>query len=258
MDLGLTGKTVLVTGGSKGIGLAIARSFAAEGAHVTIAARDPQALEQARDALAAEQLGIKTLAVDLATDAGRERLHADAAQTDILVNNAGAIKGGSLSSLSLDDWREGWELKVFGYVHLCKLFYPDMKQRGSGAIINIIGMAGRAPRPDYICGATANAGLIAFTNALGADAARHGVRVLGINPSPTETDRIRAVMMSRAEERFQDKSRWQEVLNAADLPYGRLKTPAEVAALTVMLASDRVEYLSGTVIDMDGGGQWRG
>ncbi len=258
MDLGLTDKKVVVTGGSKGIGLAVARSFAAEGARVTIVARDPAALENARRSLAADNLDIDTLVADLATDAGRAAMHAQTAGADILVNNAGAIKGGSLSSLSLDDWRQGWELKVFGYIHLCQLFYPDMVKRGGGAIINIIGMAGRAPRPDYICGATANAGLIAFTNALGADASRHGVRVFGVNPSPTETDRIRDIMKARAREQFQDESRWQEMLTTDQLPYGRLKTPQEVADLTVMLASDRVTYLSGTVIDMDGGGQWRG
>ncbi len=258
MDLGLTGKTVVVTGGSKGIGLAMARAFATEGARVTIVSRDAAGLDAARQTLAADHLDVRTLAVDLGTDAGRAALHAATAETDLLVNNAGAIKGGSLNALDLATWRQGWELKVFGYIHLCQMFYPEMTARGSGTILNIIGMAGRAPRPDYICGATANAGLIAFTNALGADAARHGVRVLGINPSPTQTDRIRDIMKTRALEQFKDESRWQEALGAEQLPYGRLKSPAEVADLAVMLASDRVQYLSGTVIDMDGGSQWRG
>lgn len=258
MDLGLANKTVVVTGGSKGIGLAIARAFSSEGARVTIVARDAVALDAARDALARDGLSVATHVADLATDAGRIALHAATDGADVLVNNAGAIKGGDLAALDLADWRSGWELKVFGYVHLCKLFYPGMTARKRGVILNIIGMAGRAPRSDYICGSTANAGLIAFTNALGADAARHGVRVFGINPSPTETDRIRLVMMARARDRFGDETRWPEALGVENLPYGRLKRPEEAAALAVMLASNKVEYLSGTVVDMDGGAQWRG
>jgi 3-oxoacyl-[acyl-carrier protein] reductase len=93
----------------------------------------------------------------------------------VLVNNAGAIKAGRLADLSMDDWREGWELKVFGYIHLCKLYAASMTARGAGTIINIIGMGGRAVRPNYICGAAGNAALIGFTNALGAETPKSNV-----------------------------------------------------------------------------------
>jgi NAD(P)-dependent dehydrogenase (short-subunit alcohol dehydrogenase family) len=132
-----------------------------------------------------------------------------------------------------------------------------MKARRAGTIINIIGMGGRAVRPDYICGAAGNAALIGFTNALGAETPHYNVRVFGINPAATMTDRIVTLSKARAKVRFGDENRWEEVLDAAKLPFGRIKSPDEVAALATMLASAKVHYLSGIVIDMDGGGQWR-
>jgi NAD(P)-dependent dehydrogenase (short-subunit alcohol dehydrogenase family) len=131
-----------------------------------------------------------------------------------------------------------------------------MTARGSGVILNIIGMGGRAVRPSYICGAAGNAALIGFTQALGAEAQAHGVRVLGINPSPTLTDRMERHMRARARATLGDESRWQEMVEPSAFPFGRPKSPEEVAALAVMACAPAVEYLNGTVLDMDGGGQW--
>ncbi|MFT4782773.1 MAG: 3-oxoacyl-[acyl-carrier protein] reductase [Paracoccaceae bacterium] len=259
MDLDLSGKRVLITGGSKGIGLATATAFAAEGAVVTLVSRTAHMLEQASAQVAAATGSTPhTIVADLSSDKGRQALHEQTQTPDILVNNAGAIKAGGLSDLSMQDWRDGWELKVFGYIHLCQLFIPDMTARGSGTIINIIGMGGRAVRPAYICGAAGNAALIGFTNALGAQAQRSGVRVLGINPSPTLTDRMETQFRGRAKAEFGDEARWQELINPAAFPFGRPKNAQEVATLATMIASPKVEYLNGTVIDMDGGGQWTG
>lgn len=146
--------------------------------------------------------------------------------------------------------------EVFGYIHLCKLYVDRMSTRGSGTIINIIGMGGRAVRPNYICGAAGNAALIGFTNALGAETPKTNVRVFGINPSPTLTDRMTTMFRTRAAEELGDADRWEELLDPDAFPFGRPKHPDEVAALAAMLASPRVQYLSGTVVDMDGGGQW--
>jgi NAD(P)-dependent dehydrogenase (short-subunit alcohol dehydrogenase family) len=185
------------------------------------------------------------------------RLHQAFPDVDILVNNAGAIPGGGIADVSMERWQEAWQLKVFGYIHLCQLYVAKMKARKSGTIVNIIGMGGRAVRPDYICGAAGNAALIGFTNALGAETPAYNVRVFGINPAATMTDRILELSKARAKARFGDESRWEEVLNAGKLPFGRIKTAEEVAALATMLSAPRVHYLSGIVIDMDGGGQWR-
>ena len=257
MAMKLNGKTALVTGGSKGIGLAIGTALAAEGAAVTLVARDKTALAQAQNTIA-EATGSrpKILSADLGSDAGRAALHAQIETPDILVNNAGAIKAGGLRDLSMEDWRTGWELKVFGYIHLCKLYAQQMTSRGSGTIINIIGMGGRAVRPNYICGAAGNAALIGFTNALGAETPKTNVRVFGINPSPTLTDRMTTMFRTRATEELGDPDRWEELVNPDAFPFGRPKHPEEVAALAAMLASPRVQYLSGTVVDLDGGGQW--
>jgi NAD(P)-dependent dehydrogenase (short-subunit alcohol dehydrogenase family) len=258
MDIGLAVKHVLITGGSKGIGLALAHEFAAEGANVVIVARDEATLGRAAGEVRRKHNAkVTTHPADLSQPQAREALHRAFPGIDILVNNAGAIPGGGIADIGMERWQEAWALKVFGYIHLCQLYVADMKARRSGAIVNIIGMGGRAVRPDYICGAAGNAALIGFTNALGAETPQHNVRVFGINPAATMTDRIITLSKTRAKARFGDESRWQETLNAERLPFGRIKSPEEVAALATMLCAPQVHYLSGTVIDMDGGGQWR-
>lgn len=257
MDLALQGKVAVVTGASKGIGLAAAHAYAAEGCHIVLAARDPARLEAAAaEVRSRHQVRVETIACDLAKAADRDRLAQAHASADILVNNAGAIPAGSVLDLSMERWQEAWQLKVFGYVHLSQHFLRAMKERGSGTIVNIIGMAGQAPRWDYVCGAAGNAALIAFTRAVGAKSVDFGVRVFGINPAATRTDRIVTLSKTKAQAKFQDEERWAEMLGR--MPFGRLKEPSEVAALAVMLSAPSVAYLSGTVIDMDGGGQYYG
>jgi len=258
MNLGLEGKHVLITGGSKGIGLAVAHAFAAEGASIVIASRNQAMLEQAAGEVRRKHNAkVAAHPADLSNAAERTRLHQAFPDIDILVNNAGAIPGGGIADVSMERWQEAWQLKVFGYIHLCQLYVAKMKARKSGTIVNIIGMGGRAVRPDYICGAAGNAALIGFTNALGAETPSYNVRVFGINPAATMTDRILELSKARAKARFGDERRWEEVLGADRLPFGRIKTAEEVAALATMLSAPQVHYLSGIVIDMDGGGQWR-
>ena len=194
---------------------------------------------------------------DLSDAAQRLRMHQAFPDIDILVNNAGAIPAAASPMSAWSAGRRPGQLKVFGYIHLCQLYVAKMKARKSGTIVNIIGMGGRAVRPDYICGAAGNAALIGFTNALGAETPNYNVRVFGINPAATMTDRIVELSKQRAKARFGDESRWEEALGAGKLPFGRIKTAEEVAALATMLSAPQVHYLSGIVIDMDGGGQWR-
>ena len=252
MDLKLREKRVLVTGGSKGIGYACALAFAQEGAQPILAARDPEALCAAAKSIQ-EKTGIVPLthAVDLATQDGITGLAAAAGEVDILVNNAGAIPGGSLEQVDDARWRAAWELKLFGYINLTRACLPAMRARNGGVIVNIIGLAGVNPRADYISGAAANAGLAAFTRALGGETPRDGVRVFGINPGQTRTDRLFSLLRQRAEARFGNAERWQDMTR--DMPFGRLMEPEEVANMVVFASSPRCSYLSGTVIDLDGG-----
>lgn len=252
MDLQVAGKRVVVTGGSKGIGLAIAEAFLNEGASVTLVSRDAGRLSEAAKGLPGH---VDTVAADLSLPADREKVAASHGDADVLVNNAGAIPGGGLFDIDMARWEQAWALKVMGYIHMTQLFLARMKERGDGTIVNIIGMAGRQPRWDYICGGTGNAALGAFTSAVGGKSPEWGVRVFGIHPAATRTDRIVTLSKSRAMTAFGDESRWEEML--AGLPFGRPAEPEEIAALAVMLASPKVAYVSGTVLDVDGGAQFR-
>jgi NAD(P)-dependent dehydrogenase (short-subunit alcohol dehydrogenase family) len=256
MDLGLKGKRVLVTGGSKGIGASLGHAFAAEGANVILVSRSAEALKVTADAIRSRhQVSVETHAADLSKGAEREATMQRFPAIDILCNNAGAIPGGSIFDISMEKWVEAWQLKVFGYIHLTKLALEHMKARKSGIIVNIIGMAGPNVRYDYVCGSVGNAGLNAFTKAIGSRSPDYGVRCFGINPAATRTDRIMTLSKARARSTYGDENRWEETLG--DLPFGRLKEPEEVAALAVMLCGPQVEYLSGTMIDMDGGHMFR-
>ena len=252
MDLKLRGQRVLVTGGSKGIGLAIATTFAREGAVPTIVSRSGESLAKAV-ATIQQMTGVtaQAIAVDLATQGGIDALIAGAGAIDILVNNAGAIPGGALAAVDDAKWRAAWELKLFGYINLIRAVLPHMEQRGSGVIANIIGMAGAVPRAEYICGSTANAALMAFTQAVGATSPRSGVRVFGINPSPTRSDRMEGMLRAQATQKLGDESRWMEL--TVKMPFGRLTEPQEIADLTAFSCSPLSNYLSGTVINVDGG-----
>lgn len=257
MDLGLNGNNVVVTGASKGIGKATAEIFAQEGANVLLVSRTKAALEEAAaDIRSKANVNVGVFAADMSKIEERERLFAAHGDADILVNNAGAIPAGSIHDISIQTWMEAWQLKVFGYIHLSQLFVSKMKARESGTIVNIVGMGGRAFRPNYICGAAGNAAVIGFTNALGAETPRYNVRVFGINPAATMTDRIITMNKVHAKEKFGDENRWEELLDGSKFPFGRIKKAEEVGALAAMLCAPQVHYLSGTVIDMDGGQQW--
>jgi len=255
MDLHLSNRHVLITGGSKGIGLACARVFLDAGCRVTLVARDAERLEQAGASLAAPDK-VSVVPADMSQDQERERVFHLVRDVDILVNNAGAIPGGGLLDLSMARWEQAWALKVMGYIHLTQLYLADMKARQNGIICNIIGSAGRNPRYDYICGATGNAALMAFTSAVGGKSVDWGVRVFGINPSPTKTDRMISLSKAKAKEMFGDESRWEDV--PADRPLGRMIEPEEIANMAAFLASPACGYVSGTVIDVDGGLSFRG
>lgn len=255
MILDLKGRTVLITGASKGIGYACAESFLREGAKVIITGREEARLKSAAATLKGEEV-VESFAGDLGMDEDRRKLFAAYPDVDVLVNNAGAIPGGSLFDIDLARWKASWELKVFGYVHLTALYLGAMRARKSGVIVNVIGMAGQEPRWDYICGSAGNAALMAMTQAAGAKSPEWNVRVIGVNPSPTRTDRIESLFRRKALENVGDENRWRESLDK--LPFGRLAEPSEVADVVVMLASQRAAYVSGSIVEIDGGHRNRG
>ncbi|SEC98403.1 NAD(P)-dependent dehydrogenase, short-chain alcohol dehydrogenase family [Rhizobiales bacterium GAS188] len=259
MDLRLSGRRALVSGGSKGIGFASGKLLAQEGCDVVLVSRSPADLERAKAEIekAAPGRRIETEACDLSQDEVPGRLvERYGERIDILVNNAGAIPGGTLGDIDQARWRAAWELKLFGYIGMTREFYAPMAKRKSGVIVNVIGAAGERMSASYIAGSTANAALMAFTRAIGAAAPADGVRVVGINPGPVSTGRLETLQRGRAKSLLGDPERWRETL--ADLPFRRAGTPDEIAAMVAFLASDLSGYTTGTIVTIDGGMSHKG
>jgi NAD(P)-dependent dehydrogenase (short-subunit alcohol dehydrogenase family) len=256
MDLHLKGKTALVTGGSRGIGFGVAEGLAAEGCNVHIASRSAPDLEAARAKIAAaHDVKVVTHAIDLSVAENAVKLARDCGDVDILINNAGAIPQGNITDFDDKSWRSGWELKLHGYINLTREIYRRMVERKSGVIINVIGGAGERPSAGYIAGSIANSGLITMSRALGAESPKHGVRVMGLNPTATATDRGVERWRNQAKEQFGDPDRWKELTKG--FPFGRPCSVEEVANVVVFLASDRASYMSGSLVSVDGGAAWR-
>jgi len=252
MDMGLAGRTALITGGSKGIGLSIAQMLAQEGCNLNLVARQQAELEAARGKLLSmAKVEVHIHSMDLAERGSAAALAARVPRIDILVNNAGSIPRGTLEEIDEERWRQAWDLKVFGYINLSREYYRLMKARHKGVIINILGNGGEALDAGYIAGGAGNAALMAFTRALGGQSARDGLRVIGVNPGPVATERLIGLMQKEAGTRFGDKSRWRELEKG--FPFGRAATVEEIASTVVLLASDRSSYTTGTVFTIDGG-----
>jgi len=252
MDLNLSGRSALITGGSRGIGLGVAQGLAAEGCHLHLTSRNAADLDAARSKiLAAHKVNVTCHALDLSVSENAKKLAQACRDVDILVNNAGAIPQGTLTGLDEKAWRASWDLKVFGYINVARDIYAAMCERKRGVIVNVIGGAGERPTAGYIAGSMANAGLMAFSRALGADSPNHGVRVVGLNPSATATDRGVARWRNQAQKDLGDPERWRELTKG--FPFGRPAEVKEVADVVVFLCSDRASYVSGTIISVDGG-----
>jgi len=252
MDLKLAGKTALITGASKGIGRATAQSFAEEGCNVVLVARTAADLDAAKGAIARKSnVRVDVMATDLSQGANVDKVFAAFPDVDILVNNAGAIPGGSLTEIDEARWRSAWDLKVFGYVNMCRRYYARMKERKAGVIVNIIGAAAQTKDPEYICGVAGNSALAAFSQALGNASVRDGVRVMAIHPGPVATDRLITLMRKRAQDKFGDAEKWGELVKP--LPFGRAAAPEEIASAVVFLASEHSGYSSGQVVTINAG-----
>jgi NAD(P)-dependent dehydrogenase (short-subunit alcohol dehydrogenase family) len=251
MDLELKGRWALITGASQGIGAGVARTFAREGVNLHLTARSKDKLEALRDELRRYDVKVRVHAADITPPEASEKLAQVCGQIDILVNNAGVIPSGTLFEIDEKRWREGWELKVFGYIDLCRQFYARMKAWGGGVIINNIGNAGEISDPRYIAGSTGNASLMAFTRALGGHSLDDNIRVIGVNPGPVNTDRIYNMLKKRAQMQFGDESRYKEL--EAQYPLKRPAHVDEIVDLIAFLASPRSGYTTGTIVTVDGG-----
>jgi NAD(P)-dependent dehydrogenase (short-subunit alcohol dehydrogenase family) len=256
MKLGLEGKVVFITGGSKGIGLACARAFAAEGARISISSRSEDNLQQARQTLAKEGIDAVTARADFSNpkdaQAAADQTEKLLGSIDILINSAGAAKRRPWEKLDAEAWHQGMDSKYFTYVHAMDAVRTGMIERRRGSIVNIIGMGGKAATTMHMSGGAANAALMLVTagwaNALG----KYGIRVNAVNPGNTLTDRLQESLRLDAQKQGITEA---EALkrNEERVPLGRLAKPEEVAAVVLFLASDQASYVTGAIIPMDGG-----
>lgn len=255
MDIRLDGKIALITGGSRGLGFAMARKFAQSGADVAIIARRADVLEQSRAALAAETgRMIWAQPCDAGNRAQLEATFAavikDTGRVDILVNNAGDSKAAPFEKVTDEEWITDFDIKLFSAIRLARLALPGMKQRRWGRIINILNTGAKAPRaagaPTHV---TRAAGL-ALTKILAGDGAPHNVLVNALMTGQIVTDQL---------ERRRKKEAPSQTLEqyAADrgkaIPLGRMGTAEEYANVACFLASDAASYVTGTAVNIDGG-----
>jgi NAD(P)-dependent dehydrogenase (short-subunit alcohol dehydrogenase family) len=255
MDLELTGKHVLVTGGSRGIGLACARAFLAEGARVSLVGRSRAHLDTAVAQLKAEGRAAAGYEADL-TGAGAALNAVNAAWNaggpiDVLVNSAGAALRTPFGELAPAAWQAAMQAKFFTYINVMDPLVKRMGERGTGAIVNVVGMGGKLATLTHLAGGAANAALMLASAGLAAAYGPRGVRVNAVNPSLTLTDRMAEGIAADA--RLRGISEEEALRQAqARMPLGRLALPEDIANAVVFLASPRAGYISGAILSMDG------
>ena len=257
MDLGLRGKVALITGGSKGIGRAVATGLAREGAKVAICARRAELLERAASEVA-QATGSEVLPIpgDMSKPGDADRVAAGVVsrfgRIDILVNNAGAAPGGLLLNLTEEDWALAMQLKFLGYVRCCKAVIPHMLKQGGGRIVNIVGNDGVKPAYWELTASAANAAGLAAIQALTEQYGKHNIQINAINPGPVSTERWDGLVRAYARDKnlpLDEAAR----RGVASIPLGRICTPEEIADVAVFVASDRARFMNGASITLDGG-----
>jgi 3-oxoacyl-[acyl-carrier protein] reductase len=235
-------RTAIVTGASRGIGNAIARRLAQDGARVVLCARNEELLKATAWDIGDNAL---TVALDLRLpESPAKVVEATVAKfgtVDIVVNNAGATKRGEFESLTDDDFIDGFALKYFGAVRMTRAAWPHLKKE-SGSVVNIVGVGGRTPSGQFTIGGSVNAAVLAFTKAMSEVGIRDGVQVNAINPGPVRTDRLAQRLKTTSEEAFMRESR-----------IARIGEPDDIAAMVAFILSPHGRLLQGSLIDMDGG-----
>lgn len=257
MDLQLHNQHVLITGGSKGIGLACAQAFLQEGAKVSLVSRDTANLGKARQTLQTQFAAdrIHTVAADLrdaqAALAALDSAEAAFGPVDVLVNSAGAAKRTPAPELTPEAWQDAMQAKYFTYIHMMNPAIQRMAARGTGNVVNVVGNGGKVASPIHLPGGAANAALMLASVGLAAAYGPQGIRVNAINPGLTRTDRLQEGMVADA--RNQGISTEQAMTQAVSrIPLGRMAEPEEIANAVVFLASAKASYITGICMSMDG------
>ena len=257
MDLQLKGKCALVTGGSEGIGKAIAMTLAKEGVNVAICARRQEPLEKTAEEIR-NAYGVTVVAItaDLTKDAEAKNFVEKAAKElgslDLMINNAGSAPGGVIETLTEADWEQAMQLKFMGYVRCLRYALPIMVKQGGGRVVNLIGNDGVKPSYWEIAPGAANAAGQNMTLSLAGQYGRHNISFCAVNPGPVRTERWAGLVnaMSRDMGISYEEA---DKLAPASIALGRIAEVEEVANLVVMLASPLVQMANGTMIEIDGG-----
>ena len=256
MELGLNGKSAIVTGANRGIGAAIALELAKEGVNLCLVARDQEKLREIEGRIHAIA-NVRTVchAADLRPPEAAASAVAAAVAAfgglDFLVNNAGATKRADFFTLTEDDWQDGFALKFHGYVRMTRAAWPHLKA-SRGGIINIVGIGSRAGSAEFTIGGSVNVAILNFTKAMADIGVKDGVRVNAINPGLIETDRFARNVERTMRDRGLDRDAAYRFLVSS---HGttRVGKPEEIGALTAFLASGKSDFIQGAIIDIDGG-----
>jgi NAD(P)-dependent dehydrogenase (short-subunit alcohol dehydrogenase family) len=256
MDLGLQGKAALITGGSKGIGLATAVQLAAEGASVAICARDPEPLQRAAERIAEAGGGDRVLTIQADVmredDCRRavERTVERFGRIDILVNNAGTSAGFAFESVETELWRQDLDLKLFGAIHCSRAAVPHMRRNGGGAIVNVTASFAKTPGASSLPTSVSRAAGMALTKAMSRDLGPDRIRVNTVCIGLIRSDQIEKMWRRTAPELT-----WEQF--ATDprhgIPLGRVGDAEEAARVIAFLVSDAASYVTGTAVNIDGG-----
>jgi NAD(P)-dependent dehydrogenase (short-subunit alcohol dehydrogenase family) len=252
MDLQLSEKVAIVTGASRGIGRAITEVLAAEGKHIVLASRSAALLLEVAGALPVESL---VHPADLrgpeAAGALVEAAVGRFGRLDLLVNNAGATARGDFLSLSDAEWNDGFALKFFGAMRLCRAAWPHLRTQ-KGSIVNIAGLGGRTGSADFTIGGSVNAAVLNLTKALADRGVKDGVRVNAINPGSILTERLRTRVKAFAAEHELHATVAADRMARA-MRVARFGEPAEIGRAVAFLASPQADYCQGMILDIDGG-----